>query len=81
MLDHRSNSPAAVRALLRARGRERQARYRQRQREGRIMIALGLLPHEVDKLYRLHCIDLVDLENRVALERALHLLIDAIKER
>lgn len=60
--------------------RERQRRYRQRQRQGEVMVTLGLLPSEVDKLCRLGCVDLADLENRGALAHALHLLLAAIKE-
>jgi hypothetical protein len=60
--------------------RERQRRYRERQRQGELMVSVGLMPDEIDKLHRLGCVDLGDLENRGALAHGLHLLLAAIKE-
>jgi hypothetical protein len=67
---NRPSSPSAT----------RQQRYRRRQRAGEIMVTVGLLPAEIDKLHRLGCVELGDLEDRAALAHALHLLIEAIKE-
>jgi hypothetical protein len=56
----------------------RQRRYRRRQRNGEIMVTVGLSQGEIDKLCRLHCLDLDKLENRGAIADALHLLLGHI---
>jgi hypothetical protein len=75
----RSPSPAALRALRRARGRERTARYRQRQADGLVLVETALTPAETAKLlaYRF-LLSESELEDKVALAEALHALIQRL---
>jgi hypothetical protein len=78
MLDRRSHSPAAVRALRRARGRLRQARYRQRQADGVVLVEIAVMPSETEKLFRYRFLSEHELEDRKAIDEALHALIERL---
>ena len=53
----------------------RQRRYRKRQRNGEVMVTVALSPSDVDKLYRLGCVELAKVEDRAALADGVRLLL------
>jgi hypothetical protein len=56
----------------------RQRRYRRRQRTGEVMVTVALSREETDKLCRLRCLGLDQLEDRGAIADAIHLLLTNI---